>query len=139
MKACFWNVCAWASISPSVSGRGVEMMVGVAHDPLFGAVVGFGRGGTDVEIERDVHFRVAPLVDRDADTLIRQSRAWPRLLGYRGRPAADVAALRNLLMRVSQLAGDLPEIAEMDLNPVIALPEGEGFAIVDARMRVKKV
>lgn len=119
-----------------MAGRGVEMMVGVAHDPLFGAVVGFGRGGTDVEIERDVHFRVAPLEDRDADALIRQSRAWPRLLGYRGRPAADVPALRELLLRVSQLVSDVPAIAEMDLNPVIALPAGEGCAIVDARVRL---
>ena len=119
-----------------MAGRGVEMMVGVANDPLFGAVVGFGRGGTDVEIERDVHFRVAPLVERDADMLIRQSRALPRLLGYRGRPAVDVPALRELLLRVSQLVSDVPAIAEMDLNPVIALPVGEGYAIVDARVRV---
>ncbi|TAK17124.1 MAG: hypothetical protein EPO35_03750 [Acidobacteria bacterium] len=117
-------------------GRGIEMMVGVANDPLFGAVVGFGRGGTDVEIERDVHFRVAPLVDRDADALIRQSRALPRLLGYRGRPPADVPALRELLLRVSQLVTDVPAIVEMDLNPVMALPVGEGCAIVDARVRL---
>jgi acetyl coenzyme A synthetase (ADP forming)-like protein len=119
-----------------MAARGVEMMVGVAHDRLFGAVVGFGRGGTDVEIERDVHFRVAPLSERDADALIRQSRAMPRLVGYRGRPPADVAALRELLLRVSQLVSDVPAIAEMDLNPVIALPAGEGCAIVDARVRL---
>jgi acyl-CoA synthetase (NDP forming) len=122
-------------IQPMAS-RGVEMMVGVANDRLFGAVVGFGRGGTDVEIERDVHFRVAPLSDRDADALVRQSRAMPKLVGYRGRPPADVAALRELLLRVSQLVTDVPAIAEMDLNPVIALPAGEGCAIVDARVRL---
>ena len=118
-----------------VSG-GVEMMVGVAHDPLFGPVIGFGRGGTDVEIERDVHFRLVPITGNDADALLRESRAWPQLTGFRGRPPADAAALKQLLLRVSQLADDVPAILEMDLNPVMALPAGRGCAVADARIKV---
>jgi len=125
-------------IQPMV-GDGVETMVGLAHDPLFGPVVGFGLGGTDVELERDVHFRVVPVSDRDADDLIRASRASPRLNGYRGRPVADLAALSEILLRLSQLAQDLPEVREIDFNPVMALPRGRGCAIVDARVRVAPV
>jgi acyl-CoA synthetase (NDP forming) len=125
-------------IQPMVED-GVETMVGLAHDPLFGPVVGFGLGGTDVELERDVHFRVVPVSDRDADDLIRASRASPRLNGYRGRPVADIAALSDILLRLSQLAQDLPEVREIDFNPVMALPRGRGCAIVDARVRVAPV
>lgn len=122
-------------LQPMVTG-GVEMMVGLAHDPLFGPVIGFGRGGTDVEIERDVHFRLVPITGSDADALLLQTRARPHLLGARGRPAADLPALRDLLLRASQMADEVPEILEMDLNPVMALPAGRGYAIVDARIKV---
>ena len=122
-------------VQPMITG-GIETMIGLAHDSLFGPVIGFGLGGTDVEIERDLHFSVVPLTDRDADDLIRASRALPRLTGYRGHPAADLPALADLLLRVSQLAQDLPEVLEMDLNPVIVLPAGRGCAIVDARVKV---
>jgi acetyl coenzyme A synthetase (ADP forming)-like protein len=122
-------------IQPMVTDA-VETIVGLAHDSLFGPVLGFGLGGTDVELERDVHFRVVPLTDRDANDLIQHSRALPRLTGYRGRPAADLAALSDILLRLSQLAQDLPEVREIDFNPVMALPRGRGCAIVDARVRV---
>ena len=122
-------------IQPMVTDA-VETIVGLAHDPLFGPVLGFGLGGTDVELERDVHFRVAPLSDRDADNLIRDSRVFPRLTGYRGRPVADLAALSDILLRLSQLSQDIPEVREIDFNPVMALPRGQGCAIVDARVRV---
>jgi hypothetical protein len=122
-------------IQPMVTD-GVETMIGVTHDPLFGPLVGFGLGGVDVELEQDVHFRAAPLSDADAADLIRESRARLRLGGYRGRPAADVPALTELLLRVSQLAGEIPEVLELDLNPVMVLPAGRGCAIVDARLKV---
>ncbi len=125
-------------IQPMIAD-GVETMIGLAHDRLFGAVVGFGLGGTDVELERDVHFRVVPLTDRDADELIHESRALPRLSGYRGRPPADLASLSDLLLRISQLAEDVPEVQELDLNPVMALPASRGCAIVDARVKVGPV
>ncbi|HEX5214038.1 MAG TPA: acetate--CoA ligase family protein [Vicinamibacterales bacterium] len=122
-------------IQPMVTD-GVETFVGVAHDRLFGALVGFGCGGTEVELLGDVHFRVAPLTTRDIDELIHESRAFTLLAGHRGRPAADLAALTDLLTRVARLAEDVPEVFELDLNPMIVLPQGRGCRIVDVRIRV---
>jgi acetyl coenzyme A synthetase (ADP forming)-like protein len=124
-------------VQPMVTG-GLEVAIGVVRDPVFGPLVGVGLGGTEVELEADMHFRVAPLTDRDAAEVIRETRAYPRLLAHRGRPAADRAALTDLLLRVSLMADELPELAELDFNPVIVLPEGRGCAIVDARVRVAR-
>ena len=116
---------------------GVETMIGVAGDPVFGPLVAFGLGGIHVEILGDVQFRIAPLTDRDADDLLHGIRGLPLLDGYRGHAPADIEALRELLLRVSRLAVDVPEIVELDLNPVIALSPGHGCRIVDARVRVR--
>jgi acyl-CoA synthetase (NDP forming) len=118
-----------------ISG-GVETMIGVAADRLFGPLIAFGLGGIQVELLGDVRFRIAPLTDRDADELLHEIRGFPLLQGYRGQPAADVDALRDVLLRVSRLADELPEILELDLNPVIVLPAGHGCRIVDARIKV---
>jgi acetyl coenzyme A synthetase (ADP forming)-like protein len=123
-------------IQPMLKG-GVETMVGITADPLFGPLIGFGLGGIYVEIMSDMRFRIAPLTDRDADELLREIRGFPLLQGYRGQPAADIGALRDLLLRVSRLADEVPEIVELDLNPVIALPDGHGCRVVDARIKVK--
>jgi acyl-CoA synthetase (NDP forming) len=103
---------------------------------VFGPLVAFGVGGINVEAFGDVRFRVAPLTDRDADDLLREIRGVALLKGHRGRAPADVDALRDVLLRVSRLAEEVPEIAELDLNPVIALPQGHGCRIVDARIKV---
>jgi len=116
---------------------GVETMIGVADDPLFGPLIGFGLGGIYVEVLGDVQFRIAPLTDRDVSELLHGIRGLPLLQGYRGHPAADLDALRELLLRVSRLAVEVPEIVELDLNPVIALPPGHGCRIVDARVKVR--
>jgi acetyltransferase len=116
--------------------RGVETIVGAADDPTFGPLVAFGLGGVDTEVLHDVAFRIAPLSEQDVDSLVHGIRSFPLLLGYRGRPAADLAALRELLLRVSLLAQRIPELRELDLNPVIVLPAGHGCRIVDARARV---
>jgi acetyl coenzyme A synthetase (ADP forming)-like protein len=116
---------------------GVETMIGISDDPMFGPLVAFGLGGINVEILHDVQFRVAPLTDNDADELLHGIRGLPLLQGYRGHPPADLEALRELLLRVSRLAVDVPEIAELDLNPVIALAPGHGCRVVDARIRVR--
>ncbi len=121
----------------SMIAGGVETMIGVSEDPLFGPLVAFGLGGVHVEVLRDVQFRVAPLTDIDADALLYGIRGLPLLQGYRGHPPADLDALRELLLRVSRLAVDVPEIAELDLNPVIALAPGHGCRVVDARIRVR--
>ena len=117
---------------------GVETFIGVASDPTFGPLVGFGIGGVDVELLGDVRFRIAPLTDRDADELLHEIRGYRLLEGYRGRPPADVEALRDILLRVSRLAEDRPEIAELDLNPVMALSPGKGCRVVDARILVAR-
>jgi acetate---CoA ligase (ADP-forming) len=117
--------------------RGVETMIGIADDPLFGPLIAFGLGGIHVEVLGDVCFRVAPLTDRDADELLYGIRGLPLLKGYRGHAPADLDALREMLLRVSRLATDVPEISEVDLNPVIALAPGHGCRVVDARIRVR--
>jgi acetate---CoA ligase (ADP-forming) len=124
-------------VQSMVSG-GIETIVGAADDPLFGPVVAFGLGGVHVEVLGDVRFRVAPLTDADADDLLHEIRGLPLLQGYRGHPPADLDALRELLLRVSRLATEVPEIGELDLNPVIALAPGLGCRIVDARVRVRE-
>jgi acetyl coenzyme A synthetase (ADP forming)-like protein len=118
---------------------GIETMIGVADDPQFGPLVAFGLGGIHVEILGDVGFRVAPLTDRDADELLHCIRGLPLLKGYRGRPPGDLEALREILLRVSRLAIEVPEITDLDLNPVIALPPGQGCRVVDSRIRVAQV
>ena len=122
-------------IQPMISG-GVETIIGITDDRLFGPLVAFGLGGIHVEVLKDVHFRVAPLTDRDADELLHEVRGYKLLEGYRGHPPADIEALRDILLRIARLAEEVPEIAELDLNPVIALPPGHGCRIVDARIRV---
>ena len=122
-------------LQPMVGG-GVETMIGVVHDRLFGSLVGFGLGGADVEVMGDVRFRVTPLTDRDITELLDESRTHRLLLGHRGRPPGDVAALADVLTRVSRLAEDLAEVRELDLNPVLVLPAGQGCRIVDSRVRV---
>jgi acyl-CoA synthetase (NDP forming) len=119
-----------------MSPRGIETIIGMHRDPTFGPIVGFGLGGTEVEVLGDMRFRVAPLADRDIADLVGETRAARLIAGHRGRPPADIAALIQILARLSRLAEDVPEIAELDLNPVIVLPAGEGCDVVDVRMRV---
>jgi acyl-CoA synthetase (NDP forming) len=121
-----------------MAAAGVETIMGITHDPHFGALVAFGLGGVDVEILGDVQFRIAPLTDQDVDEMLDGIRGARLLAGYRGRPAADRAALRDTLLRLSRLAEELPEIVELDLNPVVALRAGSGCQIVDARIRVAR-
>jgi acyl-CoA synthetase (NDP forming) len=113
---------------------GTETIIGVVQEPVFGPLVVFGLGGIATEVLGDHAARLAPLTDTDADDLIHAIRAAPLLLGHRGQPAADLGALRDMLLRISRLADDLPQVAELDLNPVIARPDGV-FA-VDVRARV---
>ena len=122
-------------VQPMLSGS-VEVMVGVTRDPLFGPLVAFGLGGIHVEILGDLQFRVAPLTDRDTADMVRAIKGYPLLQGYRGQPAVDLKAIEEVLLRISHLAESISEISEIDLNPVFALPEGQGCRIVDARIRV---
>jgi acyl-CoA synthetase (NDP forming) len=113
---------------------GVETIVGVTHDPSFGPLVLFGLGGTTAELLGDRTLRILPLTDVDAHDLVRSLRGSPLLFGYRGRPEVDVGALEELLLRVGRLAEDVPEVAEMDLNPVVVT--ADGAVAVDVKVRV---
>ena len=99
---------------------GIETIAGVSRDPLFGPLVMFGLGGIFVEALRDVVFRLAPIDAREAQEMVASIRSAPILLGMRGRAASNVEGLAGLLCRLSQLAIDFPQIAELDLNPVLA-------------------
>ena len=116
--------------------EGIEAIVGVTTDPSFGPLVMFGLGGVQVELLRDVAFRIHPVTDRDAHELVRSVRGYRLLEGYRGAPPGDLAALEEMVLRVSQLVGDHPQVAEMDLNPIKVLPPGHGCVVVDTRIAV---
>jgi len=116
---------------------GVELLVGVVNDASFGPVVACGAGGVAVELLNDVAVRITPLTDRDAAEMVRSLQTFPLLDGYRGAPTADVAALEELLLRLSALVETHPQVAELDCNPVKVLPQGQGAVVVDARVRVE--
>jgi acetate---CoA ligase (ADP-forming) len=122
-------------VQPMVKS-GVEMLVGVTHDLVFGPIVVCGAGGVLVELLKDVVVRITPLTDQDASEMVRSLKTFPLLNGYRGGPRYDVHALEQLILRVGALVEDIHEIGELDLNPVIVLPEGQGVSLVDARVRV---
>jgi acyl-CoA synthetase (NDP forming)/GNAT superfamily N-acetyltransferase len=122
-----------AVVQPMITD-GTEVIIGVVQEPVFGPLVVFGLGGVATEVLGDHAARLAPLTTTDADDLIHSIRAAPLLLGHGGQPPASIAALCDTLLRVSQLADDLPEVTELDLNPVIAC--ADGATVVDASVRV---
>ncbi len=113
---------------------GTEVLLGVQRDANFGPVVVFGLGGIYVEVLRDVTFRLAPVRPLSAQHMIESVRGFPILQGVRGGPPGDLDALAEAIERISQLAVERPEIAELDLNPMIVRPAGEGVVAVDARV-----
>jgi acetyl coenzyme A synthetase (ADP forming)-like protein len=114
---------------------GVEMLVGTAEDDVFGPVLALGMGGTQVEVLQDVAVRLTPVRHTDVGQMLASLRGHQLLHGYRGGPAADLAALTDLAVRVGWLAETHAEVVEMDLNPVIATPDGA--VVVDARVRIE--
>ena len=113
---------------------GIELLAGLVQDPVFGPLVAFGPGGVFAELIGQASFRIAPLTDVDADELVAEGKAGRLVSGYRGAPAADATALVDLLHRLSRLGEEIPAVAELDLNPVLAFPDG--CLVVDARVRV---
>ena len=122
-------------VQPMVAG-GVELLAGLVQDPVFGPLVAYGPGGVQAELIGEARFRLSPISDTDARTLVAGGKAGRLVAGYRGRPAADVDALVELIARLARLGEDLPEVAELDLNPVLGLPTG--YVAVDARIRVSR-
>jgi len=116
---------------------GVEMILGVVHDPQFGPVVACGAGGTQVELLRDVAVRLTPIAKQEAAEMIRALKTYPLLDGFRGGKKFDVLALEDALLRVSALVDDIPQIAELDCNPFVVTEQGG--EILDARVRVTSV
>jgi acetyltransferase len=115
---------------------GREVIVGMTHDPKFGPLVMFGLGGIYVETFSDVVFRVPPITDLEAREMIRQIRGYRLLEGVRGEPAVDLRGLAEILERFSQLVDDLPQLAEMDINPLMVFPQAKDFRAVDIRVRL---
>jgi acyl-CoA synthetase (NDP forming) len=113
--------------------RGIEMMLGIVRDPVFGPVVAAGLGGIHVEVLRDVSYRVAPIDAAEAQRMLRELRAYRLLEGVRGAPPADVDAVVDAIVRLSWFAHDCADaIGELDINPLLVFERGKGVAIVDA-------
>ncbi len=118
-----------------MAGTGVEMLVGVVQDASFGPVLACGAGGTATELLKDVEVRITPITAGEARGMIRALKTFPLLDGYRGAPRTGTHALEDVLLRVSAMVEAHPEIAEMDLNPVLVSPDGA--LAVDARIRLE--
>ena len=133
LAAAFGPALHGVLVQPMLA-HGVEVLIGLVQEPVFGPLVVFGLGGVATEVLGDHAARLNPLTDKDADELIRSVRAAALLFGLRGRPAVDTGALTDTLLRVSRLADDFPEVTELDLNPVIA--RHDGAQAVDVRVRI---
>ena len=119
-------------VAPMAAG-GVETILGVQRDPVFGPIVMFGLGGIFVEALKDVTFRAAPFDEAEARAMIESVAAYPLLTGLRGRPPADLGALATALSRLSRFAAaNADAIESLDVNPFLVRPEGEGALALDA-------
>jgi len=113
---------------------GIEVILGAARDPIFGPLCMFGLGGIFVEALKDVTFRLAPMWELSAENMIRSIKAYKVLKGLRGKPPSDIEAIKDCILRLSQLVSDHPEISELDINPLIIYPEGRGCRVADSRI-----
>jgi acyl-CoA synthetase (NDP forming) len=124
------------TVQPMVTG-GEETIVGVTQDPSFGPLIMFGVGGIYAELIKDVAVKLHPLTDLDARELVGSIKMGKLFEGFRGSPPADTAAVEDLLLRLSAMIEDIPQIAELDFNPVKVMPRGTGYWVVDARIMVR--
>ena len=121
------------NIQPMVTG-GQEVIIGAVRDPVFGPLIMFGSGGTEVEGLGDVQFSTVPLIESEIDYLLENTWAGKKLGGFRHLAAADVSAVREVMISLGQLLVDHREIQEVEINPVIVMPEGQGVFAVDVRI-----
>jgi acetyltransferase len=133
-EAHIWG-CLVQEMAP---GGGQEVLIGMNRDPQFGPLVTFGLGGIYVEALKDVTFRVAPFSIQEAEQMLGEIRARALLDGVRGKPPVDKAAILDALLRVGQLVQDYPEIVELDINPLIVYPQGQGAIAIDMRLVLSK-
>jgi acetyltransferase len=124
----------WGCQVQEMVGGGREVILGMNRDPQFGPLMMFGLGGIYVEALRDVTFRIAPFSRDEARAMLTEIRAVNLLRGVRGEPPADLEAIEDVLLRLSQLVIDFPEIVEMDINPLIVFEKGQGAMGVDMRL-----
>jgi len=115
----------------------LEAIIGVTQDPTFGPIIMFGSGGIYAELIKDVALRLHPLTDSDAREMVSSVKMAKLFEGYRGLPPSDIQAVEGLLLRLSALIEDIPQIAELDFNPVKVMPQGEGYYIIDARIMLR--
>jgi acyl-CoA synthetase (NDP forming) len=116
----------------SIVPQGTEIIIGMMKDPHFGPVIMFGLGGIFVEVLKDISFRILPIEERDAEEMINEIKGSKILKGVRGEGPKDIKAIKNILLKISQLALENPEISEIDLNPVFVFEKG--LHAIDARM-----
>ena len=135
VRAAVDRIGAPVIVQPMVGG-GAELLAGVVQDPVFGPLVAFGPGGVYAELIGEAGFRIAPLTDIDADELVTSGKAGRLVAGFRGAPPASTASLTDLVHRLARLGEDFPAVAELDLNPVLALPDR--CVAVDARVRLRR-
>jgi len=114
---------------------GQEVIIGAVQDPQFGGLVMFGSGGTEVEGLQDLSFGLAPLTKIEAEAMLEETWAGRKLVGFRNLPPADRGAVLDTLFRLAQLISDFPQIVEVEINPLRVLPDGQGAAAVDVRIR----
>jgi acetyltransferase len=126
-------------IMEEMAKGGVEVILGAVRDPEFGPICMFGLGGTFVEAMKDVTFRLAPMWEISAEIMIRTIKAYRVLKGIRGAPPSDIDSIKDCLLRLSQMLCDHPEIVELDINPLIVYPEGEGCVVADSRILLKEL
>jgi acetyltransferase len=117
--------------------RGVEVILGAVRDPKFGPICMFGLGGTFVGAMKDVTFRLAPMWEISAEIMIRSIKAYTILKGARGSWPCDIDAIKDCILRLSQMVTQHPEIAELDINPLIVYPQGKGCVVADSRILLK--
>jgi acetate---CoA ligase (ADP-forming) len=126
-------------VQQMVPQGGLEVLVGMNRDPQFGPLVTFGLGGIYVETLKDVTFRIAPFSKHEAEQMLQEIRAHALLDGVRGLPAYDKEAIVEVLLRIGQLVQDFPEIAELDINPLMVYPENRGAIAIDMRLVLSTV
>ncbi|MCB4756784.1 MAG: acetate--CoA ligase family protein [Elusimicrobia bacterium] len=128
----------WGVEIQKMAGKGIEVFMGSKRDPKFGPAIVFGLGGTYVEVLRDISLRIAPLRELAIEHMMESSKVYRLLQGYRGQPA-DIDKVKECLGRLSQLVMDFPEIEELDVNPLIVYPVGNGARILDGRLLLSKI
>jgi len=124
-----WGVVVQKMLSP-----GKEIILGMTRDQRFGPLLMFGLGGIYTEALRDVSFRLAPIRENVASEMMKDIRSYRLLEGVRGEPPCDLEAIAECLCRLSQLVTDHPQIKELDINPLIVYPRGQGAVVADARI-----